>query len=336
MTTIRDIAKASGYSISTVSIILRGEAQKRKIPQRTQEKILEVARSLKYQPNLSARKLRDVNAKQYTIGLYWAADSRSIILARILKSLQQVLLNSEYNINLVISPYISGRLCEDKLLQGISSYNAVIIATTDEADMNYLEENPPLIPNVLYNRYSKQFSCVTVDNMLAGRIAAMHLLNKRITDIGLVIQSPPFFAMEKRRKSFIHTCDMYNVHIKQSNIFLTDGTLHGGYLAGNQIVESKNIPKALFCDDASIALGILNSFAHNNIRVPDDVEIISICTGLENFCQHSVPSLTVVELPLEEMALQSIHILIDILMHKTQVPKQIVFQPKLIVRDSCK
>ena len=57
MITIREIAQAAGVSVSTASIVLRGESEKRKVAPATTEKVLQVAQALDYTPNVSARRL---------------------------------------------------------------------------------------------------------------------------------------------------------------------------------------------------------------------------------------------------------------------------------------
>ena len=54
----RDIARVTGVSQSTVSFVLNGRAAEKGIPEATQQRILEVADSVGYVPNVAARSLR--------------------------------------------------------------------------------------------------------------------------------------------------------------------------------------------------------------------------------------------------------------------------------------
>ena len=58
MATIKDVAKAAGVSVTTVSIVINGKAEERAISEATINKIHKAMRELGYQPNLSARRLR--------------------------------------------------------------------------------------------------------------------------------------------------------------------------------------------------------------------------------------------------------------------------------------
>lgn len=234
---------------------------------------------------------------------------------------------------LVVSPYIAGKICDNKSLQGVNNYNAAIIATVDEIDSQYLEENPPKIPVVLYNRDSEQFSSVTVDNDAAGGIAADQLLGKGIFSIGAVLQERPFVGMSKRRNSFIQACEEHGITGLHNHTVWSDGTVSGGFDAGLKIVGGGDIPKGIYCDSDSTALGLLSAFSKNNIRIPEDTEVVAIGTAPPALTQYSVQPLTVVELPLEEMAILSVNLLVDLLQRKVDAPQHVVLQPRLIVRE---
>ena len=65
--TLITIAERTGFSISTVSRVLNGKAQKYRIADQTVKTITEEARKCNYQPNLTAQSLR--TKRTNTIGL---------------------------------------------------------------------------------------------------------------------------------------------------------------------------------------------------------------------------------------------------------------------------
>ena len=77
MATIKELAAYTGLSPSTVSIVLGGKAQQRKIPESTQRRVQEAAQALGYRPNISARRLRDPEAKEsMVVAVFWTEDFR--------------------------------------------------------------------------------------------------------------------------------------------------------------------------------------------------------------------------------------------------------------------
>ena len=71
MATIKDVAKQAGVSVTTVSIIINGKAEERKISAATQQRVAEAMRDLGYQPNLSARRLRSQENERPVIAFFW-------------------------------------------------------------------------------------------------------------------------------------------------------------------------------------------------------------------------------------------------------------------------
>ena len=67
MVTIRDVAKESGFSSTTVSIVLNNAPLARYIPTTTKKRIESAAKKLGYRPNLFARSLR--SRRSHTIGV---------------------------------------------------------------------------------------------------------------------------------------------------------------------------------------------------------------------------------------------------------------------------
>jgi DNA-binding LacI/PurR family transcriptional regulator len=335
MATIKDVAILSGVSVSTVSIILNGKAKDRKISVETQDKIMEAIKALNYRPNVSAKKLRSHTDKEYTIALYWASDFRTHYLARLISGFQSEILNYQYPINIVICPYKCGSLFLEKGLQSDHTFNAAIIANTSMSDMEYLHNNFPKIPTVLYNRYSEQYNTVTIDNFDAGKKAAMLLLNKGIKDIGVVHFKDPYLAMTLRSQGFIDTCIKHGIQFSDENVINTESSIQGGVLAAELFLKGKHLPKAIFCDSDSLAQGMLHIFNKNNIRIPEDSAIIAIGMGSPEASQYSTPSLTIVEIPFEEMAAECVKLIINVLEHRIDKPLHVNYESKLIIRDSC-
>ncbi|MDE6185713.1 MAG: LacI family DNA-binding transcriptional regulator, partial [Lachnospiraceae bacterium] len=71
MVGIKDIAKKAGVSFSTVSIILNGRAEERKISPGTQKKVMDAVKELQYRPNISAKSLKEGRNSSFVIALFW-------------------------------------------------------------------------------------------------------------------------------------------------------------------------------------------------------------------------------------------------------------------------
>ena len=68
MATLKDIAQATGFSITTVSRVLNRTADQVGISEATQKKILQAAEAMNYQPSNVARGLRTATGRATTQG----------------------------------------------------------------------------------------------------------------------------------------------------------------------------------------------------------------------------------------------------------------------------
>jgi len=331
MSTIRDVAKLSGVSVTTVSIILNGQAESRKISPQTQEKVMAAMKKLNYQPNISARKIKDMG---YTIGVYWADDFRNYYLARLLNGLQRQIIESNLNLSIVIKPYKNGTLGDDPMLKVVGAYNCAIIANTSQEDDAYLESTDFPFPVILYNRTSGKYHTVGVDNEQVGRQAAMHLINKGLTSIGMFVSETPFSAMSLRDNSFRKTCKAHGISISSELVVRTPNQAEVSAEAAARFFDNKLPPRAIYCENDTIARGLLFVLHEHGIRVPEDVEVIAVGVGSSDIHQFTIPSLTVVDLPLEKLAGECVLLIQKVLNYKVDTPQHILFDTNLIVRQS--
>lgn len=110
MATIKDVAKQAGVSVTTVSIIINGKAEERKISAATQQRVAEAMRDLGYQPNLSARRLRSQENERPVIAFFWPLDYRVSILASFLNFIQIEIAESGFDCEMMIQTYENDKL----------------------------------------------------------------------------------------------------------------------------------------------------------------------------------------------------------------------------------
>jgi LacI family purine nucleotide synthesis repressor len=335
MSTIKDVATLAGVSISTVSIIVNGKAEDRKISVETQERVLAAIRQLNYRPNVSAKKLRNTVNNEYTIAIYWASDYRTNFLSRMISGIQAEILKHKYPVNIMICPYKNDFLHIEKGLHRSDQFHAAIIANTSAVDMAYLNNNTPKIPFVLFNRFSEQYNSVTIDNFLAGEKAANLFIKNGFKDIGMVSYKDSYLAMSQRSYGFIETCKTNGISIQKKNIIATENSIYGGVVAAESFFKLDLPPKAIYCDSDSQAQGMLHSLNKNGVKVPKDLAIVTIGMGNSEANQYSMPPLTVVEIPIEQIAGECINLIIGDLDHKIMSPYHINIDTDLIIRESC-
>src|SRR5882672_4468729 len=93
MVTIKDVAKQSGFSSTTVSIVLNDAPLARYIPKATKLRIHKAAKSLGYRPNLFARSLR--SNRSHTVGVM-VFDMTDPYCTLILRGIENTLYQSSF------------------------------------------------------------------------------------------------------------------------------------------------------------------------------------------------------------------------------------------------
>lgn len=334
MATIKDVARLAGVSVTTVSIIINGKAEERKISAVTRERVLETMKELGYQPNLSARRLRFQDSKKPVIAFFWPIDYRTAILASFLNSFQLEIKRLDFDCELVIQTYENDRL--DQYAHSIvkNGYSGVIIGACSKKDLECLEGLSPQMPLVLINRQSEQFSTVCTDHEVIGMQVASLFRRHGYTEAAVMASQHSYFATGLRTQAFLMACSKLGITVRPEHILSGPSNLEGGFLTAEQYCGLVDPPQVIFCDSDAMALGALHAFQIHAVRVPEDVEILTVAMLEPEYTRYSIPSLSVMEMPNHEIGRQVIDLLHDQITASDMQPVHIELEATLVLRES--
>lgn len=336
MATIKDVAKLAGVSVSTVSIVINGQAKTRKVAPETCRKVLEAVEALNYKPSITARRLRNAEETKPTIALYWPLDHRTAFLGSILMGIQNEIKRLNYNCDVVVCTYLNNELYKEYDLFSKNNYSAAIIGATSLKDMEFLESIKPHIPTVLFNRYSDKYSTVCTDNYDSAYKAAKLIAAKGHERVSIFTAESPYLAMNIRTESFIEACNKLGIKAEERFILQVENSYEGGAIAARKFVGMENRPGALFCSSDFLALGASYVFNREKIKIPEDLEIVAIGMSDPKITEYNTPPITIVSIHAKEMASECMNILYNILENKIKEPVHRLHKPKLLLRDSCR
>jgi LacI family transcriptional regulator len=335
LASIKEIANSAGVSIGTASFVLNGKADQMRISKSTQEKVLRIAKELGYTPNISARRLRSGGEKVLpVIAILWPNDARASLLGRFLEGIQASK-DQKGEFELLIQPYENANLDKLTSLRTGTRFNGAIIAFASEADMEYLESNELNVPIVIYQRKSDKYSTVTVDSLAAGKRVAEVFWKKGHKIVGMIVPEFSSQAVLQRKEGFVKHSAYLSLELSHTNILSGGFSEEGGYqCVKNWLKIKQKLPTAIFSLTDEMAIGALAAFHEAGIRVPEDVEII----GYDNneHTKFTIPSLSTVHLPVEEMATECVKTLLDLFEKRTKTPVQSSFESSIVFRKSCK
>jgi len=341
--TIRDVARESGYSASTVSIVLNSAPLSRYIPSGTKERIQATARRLGYRPNPLARSLRSQRSNIVGVMVFDILDP---FCTPILRGLENSLHQANYLPLLADShnePHRFERYLEmllDRRVEGL-----VIIANWLVTDIKLLADlTAKQTPTVIAGRgiEIENASTVSVDNEGGAALALEHLYRLGHREIAF-LRGPKTLSSSGQRwkgiRSFAHDAGL---RLESKRIAELPESLDpnssfeaAAHLTAELLRHGKTFTALMAYDDMT-ALGALRALKNNGVRVPEDCSVI----GFDDVAQAglSVPSLTTVRQPMEAMGAMSVGMILDAInaVHqKQQIPvvrKKI--PAELVVRES--
>lgn len=337
MVTIKQIAQEVGISPSTVSIVLGGKAAERKISKATQERIYDAAARLGYQPNMAARSLRDgTGANELVVAMFWAQDFRASMMVRFWDGLRAEMEQCGRPVRLVIYPYVNDHLKECTALTSGANCHAALICNASYVDLQFLEDAQLPIPVVLYNRECKGYCSVNVDDVKMGALAARAFIDQGCRTAAVLTGQPVFAGMEDRIHGFRLESRHHGVTILPGRYCVN--SIRGGYEAVSHRLHREwkdTIPEAIFCGSSMIAHGALRAFAEAGITDSALPRMIAVGNGAEEVDEFAIPSLSVVHLPMEEMARQCFQLALDLLDGKIITPESRMLPVEYLARETC-
>jgi LacI family transcriptional regulator len=337
LASIKEIASIAGVSIGTASFVLNGKADQMRISKSTQEKVLRIAKELGYTPNISARRLRSGGEKVLpVIAMLWTKNARASLISRFLEGIQDKssLIDQKREFELLIQPYENGHLDKLNSLKTGTHFNGAIIAGATEADLNYLESNDVNVPIVIYQRKSTKFSTVSVDSFASGAKVADVFMKKSHKKVGMIIPKLSNQAISLRKEGFVSRVIYHSLELSQSNVLTCSFSEEGGYQCVKQwLADKRELPTAIFSLSDELAVGALTAFHESGIRIPEDIEMI----GHDNndITKFTIPSLSTVHLPVEEMAAQCMTTLLNLIEKQASEPVHSKFASSIVFRNSC-
>lgn len=336
MSTIREIARRTKLSVGTVSLVLNGRGDEMRISKKTQQRVLEVAQGLGYLPNISARRLRQPDLRNLpSIATFWPSDLAPELLGRFFTGAQNPILEQECEFEMTIQPYKRGNVDKIKEMCDRGIYHGAIITGVSAEEQRWLENNKFSVPAVLFNRESSVYSCVYVDTYETGRKVAELFANRGHRKVGVIAPEHLVNARNNHRfRGFVESCARYGLELEDRHIQVAPMSMEGGNSAARRIVEGGGErPTAIFFPIGIMAVGALPVFHQAAIRIPEDLEIVTY--GDHEAERYSVPPLTTVKLPVEEMAAACIRLVMGLIQDPCANPKSVVFETPFIFRESC-
>lgn len=327
--TIKDIACMSGCSVSTISRVINDRPDVR--PE-TKEHILQVMREVGFVPNTNARQLKIQQSRSV---VFVIKGTRNIFFADFLAQLQHAV--TLYGYNGIVS-YLDENANEidaaEKILREIKPKGIIFLGgsvTNFQKGFDNIKVPSVLATLVSHDLSFPNLSMVGVDDFAAAQTAVSYLIEQGHRRIAVLGGPPTSYPSKMRRLGAQKAMEDAGLVFDDRLFGLSNYDFESAYHTMNGLLARRAEFTALFAMSDVIAFGAIRALVSAGFRVPQDVSVIGFDgTIMSRYC---VPVMTTIVQPSEQIALQSVELLVRQIEHGTPA-QTVTLKPELQLGES--
>lgn len=333
--TIKEVAKESGVSPSTVSRVI---ADSSRISEETKQRVRSTMKKLGYYPNAIARSLVSKTTK--TIGVVMPQSTQMAILnpffPQALSGVSAAAHKEDYCIILSTGSTEDEQLRSIKEIVMSGRVDGVIVmySSVENKILNFLKEIN--LPILIIGKPMDDEGVLFVDNdnVSAAYNVTSELLKRDHKKIGFVSGEFEFVVSLDRLNGYRNALLENNIEFNRDYIVSVDFLKDEGYMAMKKLLKLEEKPTAVIVTDDAIAFGVIDALNEEGIKIPDEIEIISF--NNVPLSKFSNPKLTSVEINAYRLGYKSGELLIDNINNPEISEKSYIVPTEIIYRESSK
>lgn len=321
--TIRDVARASGVHISTVS---RTFSAPHLVNPETRTRVLATAESLGYRPNRAARAL--ITGRTHNVGLI-VADIANPFFPPLIKAAESQARGRDYHV--FVADTNEDAAVEEELVHALAKQVDGILLCSPRMSNSLIEQLSREVPLVVINRLVTGLPAVVMDVGQGARRAVEHLVGLGHSDIALL--GGPRGSWTNREIRRAATAAARAADANLVIIGPNPPTEDGGEAAAEHVLRSGTTAVLAYND--LMAIGLLEGLDRHGARVPQEISVIGI-DDIE-LSRRTRPKLTTVATPKAAAGRAAVDMLLQ---HRgnsvddRRTTAQVTLQTELVIRDS--
>ncbi|MFG3439767.1 LacI family DNA-binding transcriptional regulator [Nonomuraea sp. NPDC047897] len=278
--TIRDVARASGVHVSTVS---RAFSAPHLVNPETRTRVLAVADDLGYRPNRAARAL--TTGRTHNLGLI-VADISNPFFPPLIKAAQEQARLRDYHV--FVADTDEDPKVEEDLIQTLTKQVDGVLLCSPRLTNRTIERLREEVPFVLVNRRVKGMATVLMDVARGARLAFGHLTALGHRRLALVTGPSGSWTSREMQEAAAATHEVDVVFLGPNQ-----PTELGGLAAAADVIASGATGVLAYND--LVAIGLIEGLAERGVDVPGDISVIGVDDIVAG--RLSRPKLTTVAMP---------------------------------------
>ena len=327
--TIKDVARAAGFSVATVSRVLNGSGP---VKPETEQRVRDAARQLRFTPNVAARSL--TTSRTSTLGVL-LPDLHGEFFSEVIRGVDQaaqergyhILVSSSHNDHAEIAAALGA-------MRGRVDGVAIMSPTLDATQLR--DDLPPTLPVVLLNCADArgEFDVLGIDNRGGASAMTRHLVSAGRERVAFVCGAKGNADAEARLAGYRAALRDMGAEWREEWEFEGAFVQESGFEAAHRLMAMSPRPDALFCANDAMAIGALSAFREGGLRVPGDVAV----AGFDDIpiARYMHPPLTTVRVDIAGLGASAVRTLLHAVGRKNAHERVHETLPaELVVRDSC-
>lgn len=321
--TIKEVAREAGVSVATVSRVMNDSGP---VNVDTRQRILDVARDLRYVPNSAARSL--IMARTHTLGIL-LPDLHGEFFSEVMRGIDHTASHKDYHI--LVSCSHNNRSDVEAALRAMRGRVDGMIVMSPDLGASALRDNlPDNLPVVLLNcrANGSTYSSVNIDNRSGSAAMVRHLMYLGHRRIAVVRGGDANHDSNERLAGYrdvMKEGGVYDELLEVKGSF----TEESGYLAGLSLLVQDPRPTAVFAFNDSMAVGVLSAIQEGGLDIPGDISV----AGFDDIpmSRYLNPPLTSVHVPISDLGSLAVGRLIESLQRDGPVPARVETVPTTLV-----
>jgi LacI family transcriptional regulator len=327
--TIREVARAAGVSVATVSRVFNDSAP---VDADTRKRVRDVAQRLRYVPNAAARSL--ITRTTATVGIV-LPELYGEFFSEVIRGIDQAARRHGYH--LLVSSSHSDRSEAMAALRSMRGrVDGLIVMSPDLEPLSLIGELPQSQAVVLLNRAVRgtAVDSVTIDNFGGAMAMVRHLIEHGHRAIALVNGASGNQDARERLRGYAGALREAGIARRQRWELPGDFTEAAGHDAARKFLGMRSPPTAIFAANDSMALGALSAIREAGLRVPQDVAV----AGFDDIpiARYANPPLSSVHVPISELGTRAMEKLLQAVKGgASHTRRQDTLGTSLMIRESC-
>ena len=333
--TIKDVAIRANVAPSTVSRVISDSPL---ISEKTKVKVRKVMDEMGYHLNYNAQMLALQSTK--TIGIVMKNSTKESMhnsfFPEVIGGISALCSKYDFSISLTTGES-EEEIFNDtvKMVRGKRVDGMIVLySKKDDKVVPYLIESG--IPFVVIGKpliESSKIMFVDNDNVQAAKEATNYLLNLGHEKISFIGEDEQFEVGEARLNGFSQAMRERDLDVPGDYIRNMKFDLDQGKQIIGELMELVEQPTAFVVQNDLNALIILTALSERNIRVPDDVSIISFNNSM--ISKVSNPPLTTVDTQIYQLGYEAASCLIEQVKDPAMFKKSVIIPTIILERKSC-